>query len=59
MIKTCCIMLNTGQTVDTILVDLSKSLDTINQKTLLNHYDLMFSIKKSISFIQSYFTNRY
>ena len=52
-------MLNTGQTVDTILVDLSKSLDTINQKTLLNHYDLMFSIKKSISFIQSYFTNRY
>ena len=49
---------NKGQKVGAIIMDLSKAFDTLNHKLLLKKLQPHGFDKKSLSFIESYFTNR-
>ena len=49
---------NKGQKVGAIILDLSKALDTLNHKLLFKKMEACGFYKKSLSFIESYFTNR-
>ena len=48
---------NKGQKVGAIIMDLSKGFDTLNHKLLFKKLQAYGFDKKSISFIESYFTN--
>ena len=49
---------NKGQKVGAIIMDLSKAFDTLNHKLLFKKLQAYGFDKKSLSFIESYFTNR-
>ena len=49
---------NKGQKVAAIIMDLSKAFDTLNHKLLFRKLQAYGFDKKSLSFIESYFTNR-
>ena len=49
---------NKGQKVGAIIMDLSKAFDTLNHKLLLKKLQAYGFDKKSLSFMESYFTNR-
>ena len=51
-------MQNKGQKVGAIIMDLSKVFDTLNHKLLFKKLQAYGFDKKSLSFIESYFTNR-
>ena len=47
-----------GEKVGAIIMDLSKALDTLNHELLFKKLQAYGFDKKSLSFIESYFTNR-
>ena len=49
---------NKGQKVGAIMMDLSKAFDTLNHKLLFKKLQAYGFDKISLSFIESYFTNR-
>ena len=49
---------NKGQKVGAIIMDLSKAFDTLNHKLLFKKLQAYGFDKKSLSLIESYFTNR-
>ena len=49
---------NKGQKVGAIIMDLYKAFDTLNPKLLFKKLQAYGFDKKSLSFIESYFTNR-
>ena len=49
---------NKGQKVGAIIMDLSKAFDTLNHKLLFKKLQAYGFDKKSLSFTESYFTNR-
>ena len=58
MIESSRALLNKGQKVGAIIMDLSKALDTLNHKLLFKKLQAYGFDKKSLSFIERYFTNR-
>ena len=59
MIETWRAMLNKGNKVGAIIMDLSKAFDTLNHNLLLCKLKAYGFNKNALTFIQSYFTNRY
>ena len=51
-------MLNKGQEVGVIIMDLSKAFDTLNHKLLLKKLQAYGFDKKSLSFIECYSENK-
>ena len=51
-------LLNKGQNVVVIIMDLPKAFNNINHKKLFKKLHAYGFVKKSLSFIESYFTNR-
>ena len=58
MIETWRALQNKGQIVGAIIMDLSKAIYTLNHKLLFKKLQAYGFDKKSLSFIESYFTNR-
>ena len=58
MIESLRVLLNKGQNIGAIIMDLSKAFDTLNHKLLLKKLQAYGFDKKSLSFIESYFINR-
>ena len=58
MIETWLAMLNKGKKLGAIVVDLSKAFDMLNHNLLCKLKAYGFR-KNALTFIQSYFTNRY
>ena len=58
MIETWGAMLNKGNKVGAIKMDLSKAFDTLNHNLLLCKLKAYGFNKNALTFIQSYFTNR-
>ena len=58
MFKSCRALQNKDQKVGAIIMDLSKAFDTLNHKLLFKKLQAYGFDKKSLSFIESYFTNR-
>ena len=58
MIKTWRAMLNKGQKVDPVNMDLIKTLDKLNHNLILKKLQAYSFDKKSLSVIESHFTNR-
>ena len=59
MIETWRAMLNKGNKVGAIIMDLSKAFDTLNHNLLLCKLKAYSFNKNALTFIQSYFTNRH
>ena len=59
MIETCCVMLNKGNKVGAIIMDLSKAFDTLNHNLHFCKLRAYGFNKNFLTFIQSYFTNRH
>ena len=59
MIETWRAMLNIGNKVGAIIMDLWKAFDTLNHNLLLCKLKAYGFNKNALTFIQSYFTNRY
>ena len=59
MIETWRAMLNKGNKVGAIIMDLSKAFDTLNHNLLLCKLKAYGFNKNALTFIQSYFTNRH
>ena len=60
MIETWRTKLNSGNTIGALIMDLSKSFDTINHDYFLSMLIKVYSFNESsVSFIRSYLTNRY
>ena len=51
-------MLDKGQKVGAVIMDLSKAFDTLNHKRFLKRLQAYGFDKKSLSFNESYFTNK-
>ena len=51
-------LLNRGQKIGAIIMDLSEAFDTLNHKLLLEKLQAYGFDEKSLSFIDSYLTNR-
>ena len=51
-------LLNKGQKVGVIIMEISKAFDTLNQKLLLKKLQACGFNKKSLYFIETYFNNR-
>ena len=58
LVLTCYAMLNKGQKVNAIIMDLSRAFDTLNHKLFLKKLQAYRFDKKSLFFTESYFTNR-
>ena len=52
-------MLNKGNKVGAIIMDLSKEIDTLNHNLLFSKWKTYGFNKNALTFIQSYFTNRH
>ena len=59
LIETWRAMLNKGNKVRAIIMDLSKAFNTLNHNLLLCKLKAYHFNKNALTFIQSYFTNRY
>ena len=59
MIETWRVMQNKGNKIGAITIDLSKVFDTLNHNLLLCKLKAYGFNKNALTFIQSYFTNRY
>ena len=59
MIETWRAMLNKGNKVGAIVMDLCKAFDTLNHNLLLCKLKAYGFNKNALTFIQSYFTNRH
>ena len=57
MIESWRVLQNKGQKVSVIIMDLSKAFDSLNHKLLIKKLQGYSFDKKSLSFIESYFTN--
>ena len=59
MIETWCSILNKGNKVGAIVMELSKILDTLNHNLLLCKLKTYGFEKNTLTFVQSYFFNRH
>ena len=59
IIETWRAMLNKGNKVGAIIMDLSKAFDTLNHNLILCKLKAYYFKKKALTFIKSYFTNRH
>ena len=59
MIETWCAIVNKGNKVGAIIMDLSKVFDTLNHNFLLSKLKAYGFNKNAIAFTQSYFTNKH
>ena len=57
-VESCWALQKKGENFGAIIMDLSKALDTLNHKLLFKKLQAYGFDKKSLSFIESYFTNR-